>query len=210
MFISHIKYPKTYHLPWSESISKDDRVLKDLSSFKDKEIVVSIKMDGENTSLYTDKTHARSIDSQNHPSRNWVKSFWSQFSGDIPIGWRICGENLFAKHSIKYKNLDSYFYGFSIWDHSTCLFWSETKEYFKLLGITPVPVIYEGIFNEKKLKEIASSLNLEENEGYVIRTRDSFDYKNFKFNVAKFVRKEHVLTHRHWMRNRIEKNELKK
>lgn len=36
-------------------------------------VVITEKMDGENTTLYRDGLHARSLDSRHHPSRNWVK-----------------------------------------------------------------------------------------------------------------------------------------
>ena len=86
-------------------------------------------MDGENTSLYQNAYHARSVESRGHPSRSRVKSFHAQIQGDIPSGWRICGENLYATHSIKYENLKSYFLGFSVWnEQNMCLSWEETTE----------------------------------------------------------------------------------
>lgn len=68
----HVKYPKTPHLPWSEKCTDDDKKLKDIQHFIGKEVVASIKMDGENTTMYDDKIHARSLNS-NHPSQDWVK-----------------------------------------------------------------------------------------------------------------------------------------
>ena len=47
---------------------------------------VKEKMDGENTSLYQDGFHARSIDGRHHSSRDWVKGFWAQIAQDIPFG----------------------------------------------------------------------------------------------------------------------------
>ena len=47
MFQKHIKYPRTYHLPWSNML-KDDRMLKDDSHFIGKRVIMSLKMDGEN------------------------------------------------------------------------------------------------------------------------------------------------------------------
>ena len=57
-----LKYPRTLHLPWSESITSDDKVMKSIDSLLNKNVIVSLKMDGENTTLYTDYIHARSID----------------------------------------------------------------------------------------------------------------------------------------------------
>jgi RNA ligase len=100
LFTDWVKYPRTYHLPWSEGIQDDDRTLESLDAFAGRRVVVTEKMDGENTSLYRDHLHARSLDGRHHPSRNWVKQFWSRLRADIPEGWRICGENLYARHSI--------------------------------------------------------------------------------------------------------------
>lgn len=200
------KYPRTFHLPWSEGITSDDKVLKDLSSFKGKNVICTLKMDGENTSMYMNKIHARSIDSKDHPSRHWVKQFHAGIRYQIPQNWRICGENLFAKHSIFYRDLPSYFLGISIFDENNfCLSWEETLIFFEIIGIHPVQEIYSGKFDEKLIKKI----DTESNEGYVIRNAEKFHYNDFSFNVAKFVRKNHVQTSTHWMREKITPNKLK-
>ena len=77
-FLQYVKYPRTWHLPWSPGATKDDRVLPDTAHFNSQEVVVTVKMDGENTTLYPDYLHARSLDSRNHPSRNWIKNLHSQ------------------------------------------------------------------------------------------------------------------------------------
>lgn len=69
-----VKYPRTFHLPWSRSYTHDDKVLKHVQHFEGKEVVVTEKMDGENTTMYRDYLHARSIDSKDHPSRHWIKN----------------------------------------------------------------------------------------------------------------------------------------
>jgi hypothetical protein len=179
---------------------------------KGRRVIVTEKMDGENTTMYNDHIHARSVDSTNHPSRNWVKNIWGNICGDIPEGWRVCGENLYAKHSISYHELPSYFMGFSIWNEmNVCLGWDETLEYFQLLNVVPVPILYDGIFDEKKIKKFWDKRNWGTSEGYVIRVADSFPYQDFKKRVAKFVRMGHVQTTKHWMRGQpIEPNTLLK
>lgn len=203
LFTSYVKYPRTNHLPWSPGVNDDDRVMQDLSVFENKQVIVTRKMDGENTSLYNDHIHARSIDSKGGIDRAWVKKFWSGIAHDIPEGWRICGENLWAEHSIHYDDLPSYFLGFSIWDElNTCLSWNDTLQYFALLGIEPVPVIYEGTWNETKIRSLEKDLLWEKDEGYVVRLADSFTYGQFKESIAKFVRKNHVQTSKHWRAGR--------
>lgn len=200
-FTHHVKYPRTWHLPWSQNLTDDDRMMPSVEQFAGKEVVVTEKMDGENTTMYSDYIHARSVDSKGHWSRDFVKGLWSQFCGDIPEGWRVCGENLFAKHSIGYDDLPSYLMGFSVWDDkNVCLSWDETIEWFKLLGITSVREMYRGPWDEEKIKALWSpDQDWDHREGYVVRVTDSFPYGDFRKCVGKFVRKGHVMTTKHWM-----------
>lgn len=205
------KYPRTYHLPWSLGSTSDDKILSSTEQFLGKEVVVTVKMDGENTSIYKDHIHARSLDSKNHISRNWLKNFAQNFQQDIPEDYRLCGENLFAKHSIHYKDLKSYFYLFSVWNKEICLDWDSTIEWAILLGVEVVPIIYRGLWNEKIIKDLYSEKFLDsEMEGYVVRSTNSFSIDDFSMNVAKFVRKNHVQTEDHWMNQEIIRNEIKK
>jgi hypothetical protein len=209
LFTHWVKYQRTYHLPWS-TMGNDDRMMRDTTHFQDKRVIVTTKLDGEQTSMYCDNIHARSLDSPNHPSRNWVKQFWSTFAADIPPEYRVCGENLYAKHSIHYTDLDSYFYGFSMWnDRNCCLSWDETITWFNLFGITPVPVLYDGIYNEELIKKLWTQSQYDSMEGYVVRLANEFPYAEFKDSVGKFVRPKHVETSKHWMNQKIEKNLLK-
>lgn len=205
LFTNRVKYSRTHHVPWSDGVNSDDRVLNDVSQFEGQEVVVTEKMDGENTTMYSDYIHARSIDGRYHASRDWVKNFHSGIAHDIPVDWRVCGENMFAKHSIVYNNLESYFYGFSVWnDRNVCLSWDETLEWFNLLNIVPVPTLYRGIFDAKKIKELYNASEWEYKEGYIIRLAGSFEYKDFKKSVAKFVRKNHIQTAPHNWLNRTD------
>jgi len=212
LFTGYVKYPRTYHLPWSLGLHDDDRMMPDTSMLVGREVVVTEKLDGENTTFYKDHNHARSVDSGPHESRSWVKNFWSQLAYDIPENWRICGENMFAEHSIPYDQLKSYFYGFSVWnDRNQCLSWDDTQEWFELLGIQSVPVVYRGIYDEEAIKEATKYItsNPDEHEGYVVRIVDSFDMSEFRKVVGKYVRKGHVNTIKHWMHGqRVVPNKL--
>lgn len=202
------KYPRTLHLPWSEGVTSDDKVMQDLSMFEGKEVVITEKRDGENTTMMRDCIFARSLDSNNHPSRNWVKGLWGNISYNIPTDWRICGENLYAKHSLGYNDLDTYFEVFNIWDNdNNCLGWDNTVTWCKLLDLKHVPIIYRGIFDIELLKNI--KINTEIQEGFVIRLTEPFSYEDFNKSVAKWVRKGHVQTDEHWTTQKIEPNKLK-
>lgn len=208
-----IKYPRSWHF-FNSIGSSDDKTMKDDLHFHGKQVVCSIKMDGEAFSGYKDGCHARSLDSNNHPSRNWVKGFHGSIKHLIDENIRICGENMYALHTIPYTNLESYFYGFSVWNLNTCLSWDETLEWFYILGIVSVPVIYEGIYDLKliheKFKEYDSKIL---SEGFVVRLRDSFEMKDFSTSLNKYVKPEFMQAMKendvHWQTKPIVKNLLK-
>lgn len=204
------KFPRTYHMPFSPGTTSDDKIHRSLDHFVGKDTVWSIKKDGENTSLYRVGFHARSLDSRHNASRDWVARFHASIAHEIPDGWRICGENLYAKHSIHYTDLPSYFMGFSVWDDKNqCLGWDETLEYFDLLGITPVEEIYRGPYDEKKLLQTINTFDTEKEEGLVMRLSEGFGYDDYARAVAKWVRKGHVQTDEHWMHSEIVPNLLR-
>jgi hypothetical protein len=211
MMNAKVKYPRTYHLPFSPGKTSDDKSLKNMNHLFGKEVIVTEKMDGENTSLYFDGFHARSLDSRHHPSRNWVKNFHSQIKHDIPHGWRICGENLYAQHSLAYDNLSSYFLGFSIWnENNVCLSWDDTLDFFRILEIEPVKTLYRGLYSDEVIQDIIKNLDLTTQEGFVVRLTNSFAFRDFSKSVAKWVRKNHVQTSEHWSNSEIIPNKLKK
>ena len=212
---SYHKYPRTRHLPWSKGQTDDDKTFNEQELLASRlgqsdDIVVSEKYDGENASLYRDHYHARSLDSRHHPSRDWIKQLQGRVGHQIPEGWRICGENMYAEHSIRYENLESYFYVFSIWnDENETLSWDETVEWCEMLDLVHVPVLYRGPYDEEKLREIAGDINPETQEGYVARISESFSYDEFSSCLAKYVREDHVQTDEHWMHKEVVPNSLK-
>lgn len=232
--IIRVKYPRTHHLYWSESNTSDDVWLKDTSMFEGKEVIVTEKLDGENTTIYPDGyVHARSLDTDYHPSRSWVKKFAATFAHQIPSGLRICGENLYAFHSILYTHLPTYFFVFGIYDSdNNCLSWDETEEICVCLGLHTVPVLYRGIWDENKIKhgwtgkgtyptygsdvvllmgdqrEFPKDFFACDAEGYVVRLKDKFQYDEFSQTTAKFVRKNHVQSDQHWLKRKVFPNIL--
>lgn len=214
LYQRYIKYPRTFHLPFSPGKTEDDKTLKDCSIFNGQNVIITNKMDGENTTGYWDGyIHARSLDSQNHESRNWVKNYLAKVLYDLPLGWRICGENLYAKHAIHYKNLPSYFNLFSIWNEKNeCLSWEDTCEWAALLNINLVPHITCSDWNEKATEEYGEFLirenRIKDIEGFVVRNSNSFNYASFRKNVAKWVRPNHVETSEHWLKKKLIPNLL--
>lgn len=214
-FTELVRYPSTPHLPWSGNVTsgttKRDRILMDADHFEGAEVVVTEKMDGENTTIYHGSyTHARSPSGGNHPSRDWVKALSGRIGWEIPHGWRLCGENMYAKHSIGYEDLESYFLLFSIWtEENRCLSWDDTLEWAELVGVKTVPELYRGPWDEKVMRELAEAVDVQSSEGYVVRFVDSYSYYEFPRRVAKWVRKNHVNTDQHWARGPVIPNGLK-
>ncbi len=98
---------------------------------------------------------------------------------------------------------------FSVWNQrNMCLSWDETQEWFQLLGVTSVPVLYDGVYDEDTIRDLAKKLDFSKNEGYVVRRADSFSYSQFRTHLAKFVRPSHVQTNRHWSSQAVIKNKL--
>ncbi|WP_181787128.1 RNA ligase family protein, partial [Streptomyces phytophilus] len=201
-----VHYPRTPHLPWSPGAASDDIRAGELSGLRGREVVVTEKLDGENTTLYADGLHARSLDSAHHPSRAWVKGLQGRIGGEIPRGRRVCGENVFARHSIAYEDLESRFYGFSVWDGDRCLDWDRSVRFLRRLGVPVPPVLWRGVFDERVLRGLR--LDTLRQEGYVVRTVEGFGLAEFGKRVAKWVRRGHVQTGTHWMHTAVVENGL--
>lgn len=206
---NYFKYPRTFHLPYSETITDDDKRLKaDDHFYEMTEVVVSEKMDGQNQTIYSDGYyHARSIDGHGKKWDNWLKQYIQSWHYNIPNGWRVCGECLFAKHSIDYHfpNDGHLFQVFSIYDdRNVCLSYEQTWMWCDLLGLKEVPIIYVGKYDKNKiLKRFNEYKSLQEREveGFVIRNIDEFKYEDFSKNVGKYVRANHVQIDEHWTKN---------
>ena len=201
------KYPRTYHFPFSLGTTSDDRIKHDWKNILQHEIIVTEKLDGENTCLKTDGVFARSHAA---PTRNpWAKNMWDIWEqvkeslGDF----HIFGENLYGLHSIDYQRLESYFYIFGIREGDKWLAWDEVVFYANVLNLPTVPVFKRGFWDEKTLQTfilqtISHGSQLGgECEGVVCRTTEGFDNQFFSDYVLKYVRKNHVKTDEHWTRN---------
>lgn len=200
-----VSYPRTPHLPWSPGYTADD-LRTGVVALDGREVVVTEKLDGENTTLYRDGLHARSLDSGHHPSRARVKALHGRVGRLIPEGWRVCGENLYARHSIAYDDLDGHFYAFSVWDGDACLDWDATVAFTRGLGLPLPRVLYRGAYDERFLRSL--KLDTGRVEGYVVRDAATFTLGEFGERVAKWVRPRHVQTDTHWMHAAVVPNGL--
>jgi len=189
-------------LPNSKGLSKDDKRLKSINHLIGREVIYTEKLDGENTSLLTSHIHARSEESQHHASQGWVKNFHAKIAWIISEDIQIVGENMYAKHSIYYDRLTTFFYGFTAINLKQQCFLSvnATMELFNTLSIKYVPVLYRGVFDPTFKTPNKSSFG-DKIEGYVVRVVDEFPVCESHLNLAKWVRKDHVTTSHNWRRN---------
>lgn len=213
-----VKYPRTYHFPWSQTVASDDKRIDTTNHFVDKNVIITIKQDGESTSMYPDYMHARSLDSKHNFTRDWAKKLHSILKFDIPEGWIFSFENMAYFHSIYYDDLESFCYLLNIWkDDGYCLSQNELDTYAEVLDLAQPKVIYKGIYDENIISKLhldKNIIDLNKDEGYVMRVVDSFHRNDFSKNVAKFVRANHVQVsengeEEHWLK-RTYPNKLSK
>lgn len=211
-----MKYPRTYHVPFSPGATKDDKKLKDgwFEYYRGKEIVLTEKLDGENSCLCQKGVFARSHGVETRSP--WSINLW----GDDGLYWKVkgfidddllvFGENLYGEHSIHYSKLKDYFHVFACYNETTDKWWSwdDVKFVSKVLGVPHVPTLWRGkAESEDQIKEIIfQTMNMpsaygDTKEGVVMRVTDEFDGDEFPNYVCKYVRPNHVQTDEHWTRN---------
>jgi hypothetical protein len=203
------KYPRTSHLFFSPGSTNDDRIADSAESLIGIDIVITEKLDGENTGMTKGGVYARSHGA--YTTSNWsreVRQIQQRISSDLSEDVFLFGENMEGIHSIEYSNLESYFYIFGVRDNNIWISWDEVEEYAYLLDLPTVPVLFKGIVNsEKELQKLTESLVNQNSklggliEGVVVRNAEMFHNDDFSSNVMKWVRSGHVQTSDHWTRN---------
>ena len=212
--MSNIKYPRTYHLPFSQGATKDDKKLQGdwFSYYKDKEIILSEKLDGENITMCQEGVFARSHAAPT--TSPWAFNLWNS---DCGLYWKIkpyigkdeyiVGENLYGVHSIEYERLTHYFHLFAAHDNERWYSWDEIRELSSILDVPIVPFVTVRATSEEYIERVINglmklpSLYGDTKEGIVMRVADSFKLEDFPHYVCKYVRANHVQTDEHWTRN---------
>ncbi|UWR02095.1 RNA ligase family protein [Ruegeria conchae] len=203
------KYGRTFHLPQSPGATSDDKIMSSVDALVlADEVVFTEKMDGENTTIHSHGCHPRSIDARYHPSRDWMKAFAAGISPPLAEDERIVGEYLFAPHSIAYSALPTYFFGFAWVKQGMVQSWDATLARFVELGITAVPELYRGRFSAKVVADVIADLNLDTQEGFVVRTTAAFNEEDMPTHLAKYVREGYVQSETHWMNVELVRNRL--
>ncbi|MDI3321852.1 RNA ligase family protein [Pinibacter soli] len=214
------KYGRTYHYPFSPGTTSDDRIQhdywKNVSAIE--QLVHTEKLDGENNCLSQYGVFARSHAAPTTSA--WtatLRNYWKSVKNDLG-NLEVFLENLYAVHSLEYKKLDHHFFVFGIREGDRWLSWEETKFYAAMLDLPTVPEIkivkrpmVQADF-EKGILEIVkgpgafephdiNNGNIATMEGIVSRNVEGYAVDDFANNVFKYVRKGHVKTDQHWIRN---------
>lgn len=206
------KYPRTFHLPYSEGVSSDDKVLKSVKPFINVPIVITEKLDGENQAITSGGVYARSHST--FTENQWACKSWELYrriknDTDLREGVYLFGENMYAIHSIEYKYLTDYFYLFGVRDGETFLSWDDVELFAHGFSLPKPPVLFKGeVKTEAHLQDLVellvkkpSILGAKQMEGCVVRLQSSFEQSDFSQSVCKWVRKDHVTTDVHWTKN---------
>jgi hypothetical protein len=205
------KYPRTFHFQFSPEVHSDDKVISfaHLGNFLQDEIIITEKLDGSNSVL---KGH-QGVFGRSHalPTREpWYDhlkgEYYSRFDKLKSHLWYF-GENTFAIHSIKYTEMEHYFYIFAIYDsiRDKWLSYDEMVNEANRVELPMVPLLFRGRIesmawtNKWMDKRITDSSELGGDlEGFVMRVASAISGDEFNTKVAKYVRKGHVQTDEHW------------
>lgn len=214
-----MKYPRTYHFPFSPGATNDDKVLQNIDHLLNVPLIITEKMDGSNVCLSKEGCFARSHNGPpTHRSFGRYKALHASIKHLIPNNLSLYGEWCFAKHSIYYDKLPAFFLLFGIKDTNGWGSWSGVEYWAKNLGLVTVPVIHHNITFET-VGSLESFITGEATkvsecgvtrEGVVVRFRMGLppdaDFSQF---IVKWVRKDHVQTSDHWKHQEIVRNQLR-
>lgn len=203
-------YPRTRHMKGSPGATPDDIITTDndwIIPFLNREIILSEKLDGENTSITNQSVYARS----KYPSINpWsvnIRELFPYVKDYISDDEIVFGENLYAIHSIEYNNLPSYFHIFAVFNTKENIWysWDDVVDFAGVLDLPTVPVLFRGtISSEKELMDMINSFMSKpstygiEKEGVVMRLASEIKPEDWNNSVAKWVRANHVRTNKRW------------
>ena len=204
------KYPRTYHMDFSPGSTSDDK--KHLGDwfeiyFLGKEVVITEKLDGENTSFTNNGVFARSNIPTDSPWSVNLRELFPYIKNYISDNEIIFGENLYGIHSIEYNKLKNYWHMFACYntEEEVWYSWDDIVDFASIIEQPTVPVLFRGVINSKK--ELIDLINTfmsqpstygVEKEGVVMRLTSEIKPENFSNSVVKYVRANHVQTNAHW------------
>ena len=204
------KYPRTPYWPYSPAIGREDGTHPNPSRFVGAAVVVTEKLDGSNTLLHAGNVYARSVSA---PSEGkWMAMVkkhhaWKMTDPDV----YLYGEDIYGVHSIEYGPVpeDRTFYAFALQDGTRAFApFADVEAYANRQGIPVIPVLFRGTFRSvPEIRTFLEHAHAEasvlggEREGVVMRLACGFSGSEFRANVCKSVRADHVQSDEHWTKN---------
>ena len=190
------KYCRSLHAQISLGTTSDDRFMPNgyMKAFADMPNghILTEKLDGENNAFTKYGLFARSHTAPTvSPWTKPLRERWELIKNDLG-DLEMFGEGMYGIHSIKYHNLESYYYVFGVREKGRWLSWEEVKFYANLFDFPTVPEIkikvslkdfYKSDMDENKLLREWLKLNLGMTwEEYVLTpgalSGQDFDCKN--------------------------------
>lgn len=212
-FTREMKYPKTYHMDFSPGTTKGDKKMPKGwfdKYFKGKEVVLTEKLDGENTSFTNQGVYARSDAPTDSPWSVNLRMDYPYIKNYLSDNEIVFGENLYGIHSIRYDKLTSYWHMFAMFNTEQQIWysWDDVELMANILNRPTVPVLFRGVINSED--ELISLINKfmsqpstygVEKEGIVMRLTSEIKPEKFTESVVKYVRPNHVQTTIHWTKD---------
>lgn len=208
-----MKYPRTFHLPWSPGGTNDDKKMISTHRLINEAIVISEKLDGSNSCFAPAGVFARSHgQAPKHASFDLLKQRYYSLKHLLNPSEEAFLENCFAVHSITYELLSDFCFLLNIRQNGIWLSYPEVVHRSEELHLTLAPVLFTGIVtSETELRKLTEKISREPSvfggmrEGVVVRTVKGFLESEFSQCVGKWVRENHVQTDEHWVNQPIVK-----
>lgn len=220
-----MKYPRMLRIPLDDERRENKRyaTMVDLKELLDGMVFIGEKFDGSIVSFTNEDDDIVTGGRRREIMRNGILKervkayikldawYWNNYSAlmDIPEGYTLIGEWLFAKHTIFYKSLPDWWICFDVYDGTTFLEEYEKRKIIDNLGFEEVPTLAYGRLNMEDLERLATlkwSYYGDRTEGFVVK-----NYSKQLF--MKYVKHEFdtdLELSEHWLKQPLEVNKLRK
>lgn len=229
-----VKYPRTPHLFGSRGTDDDKHMgeRESLAFLADESLIVEEKIDGTNVGIhFADgklvlQCRGHLITEGMHPQYDLFKQ-WSVvkqgvLAKTLAERYILFGEWVYAKHSVRYRQLTHYFFEFDVYDKHERAFISLERRG-KLLegtGVVTVPVVHQGSLKREHLDLLIGPSRFDsefENplsgrvdnlmEGLYLRT-ESDGVVTGRSKLVRWEFVEKVMQSTHWQHRKMEPNGL--
>lgn len=214
------KYEKTYRIliPQIDIKGKHFLSKKECKQLLNGKVIITEKMDGANVGIirYRDTFHLQKrgslVGDSEHAQFNFFKA-WSYNNYDkimqIPKGTVLYGELMYAKHTIFYDRLPSYFLAFAWLNKGNNKYykWEEMKNLCDNIGLHTVPLIHQGYVDRMELFDMipkVSSYGSMMAEGIVVWNHK----KGMRGKVVRPEFQKSMDDEGYWMRRPVTQNEV--